>query len=117
MIDEDIVAISSDKTILSWLLMAISGGSPLPNQKLARQPRITRSLAILALAKQAQIARWRSSRSPFQAGMMVSGVMLASWQSLMSRSGAGSGGLAGMVRPVAVGRPDHPCHPARSGGL
>jgi hypothetical protein len=34
--------------------------------------------------------------------MMVSGVIVASWQAAMSGSVAGSCGLAGMVAPVVV---------------
>jgi hypothetical protein len=48
----------------------------------------------LALAKQIQVAMRRSRRSPECGGMMVGGVMAASWQVVMQ-----GGGLV-QLRPV-----------------
>ena len=72
---------------------------------------VARSSAVLALAKQAQIAWSRSSLSPCQAGMMVSGAIRASWPVLMSSSLAGSVGLAGIRVPVGA-RLHCRCQPA-----
>ena len=59
----------------------------------------SRSSLVLALAKQAQMAWFRSRRSPYQGGMIVSGVMSASWAVPMLPSGSGSGGQAGSGVP------------------
>src|SRR5258708_37687879 len=67
------------------------------------EPRLTVGVsASLALAKQAQMARSRLSLSPYQAGMMVSGEMRASWQVLVSRSDSGKAGQAGRTPPAGV---------------
>ena len=45
------------------------------------------------------MAWFRSRRSPYQGGMIVSGVMSASWVPLMLPWGAGRGGLDGSGVP------------------
>ena len=45
------------------------------------------------------MAWFRSSRSPYQGGMIVSGVMSASWAWSIGPSGSGRGGLAGSGVP------------------
>ena len=55
--------------------------------------------SVRASAKQAQMAWFRSRRSLYQGGMIVSGVMSASWVALMPPPGAGRGGLDGSGVP------------------
>ena len=45
------------------------------------------------------MAWFRSRRSPYQGGMIVSGVMSASWAALMLPPGSGRGGLDGSGVP------------------